>query len=150
VRLEAGSPNQSRPLAGTSVAPGPYNFRVPPGVALTLRWGCDADGDGTIAGIDVAEAHVGTLAWDLPLDLQLPDAERAARFALVAPNTRAAPGLHVVPGGAGATPQGIAPADGAVGPPLPDGPPADAGPPPPTGSAPPPTGSAPPPAAAPR
>lgn len=141
VRVEAGSPNQSRPLAGKEVTTGPFDLRVPAGVALTLRWGCDADGDGEVPAAHVAEAVVGILTWDVPLDLQLPDPERAARFALVTPNDRVAsappllPGGPVGTGGAHAPPQGLAPADGAIGPPLPNGPPADAGPPPPAGAA---------------
>lgn len=132
VRIEAGT-GSSRPLAATAVVPGPYVLRVPTDTAVQLRWGCDADEDGFVAGENVAEASLTALAADLALDLRLVDPALAARFPLTVPAPADAAGPTAPVDGA-STP--VAPADGAVGPPLPDGPPPDAGPPPPTGAAP--------------
>ncbi len=117
-----------------------FVLRVPSDVSLRLRWGCDADDDGTVEGSAVADASIGVLTRDLPLDLRLLSAEG---LALVTP--RATGGLRLPADGALVAPEGavgpanaLAPADGAVGPPLPNGPPANAGPPPPSGTTPPP------------
>lgn len=103
-------------------------LRVPGSVPLDLRWACDA------APARVAQARIGSLSKDLPLDLVIIDATVSGRERLVAGRSSAtAPlpaGGAIAPALADAPPLADAPADGAVGPPLPEGPPPDAGPPP--------------------
>ena len=145
VRVEAGTTNQTRPLSVVTFDPGPYVLFVPTDVPIRLRWGCDADKDGTVEANAVAVAPVGALTADMALDLRVYDAAVAARFRLAEEATRAPPmpppaganGAPAIPAGL-APPDAPAPADAAVGPPLPEGPPPDAGPPPPSGTAPPP------------
>lgn len=143
VYVEVGSTNQARPLSSTWAELGVYVLRVPAAVPVRVRWGCDPDGDGIVAADALAEATLGQLSRDLPLDLYVPDPAVSGRHTLTVASTRAAPllpanGALAAPGAGLPPPDAPAPADAAVGPPLPQGPPPDAGPPPPTGSAPPP------------
>ena len=143
VRVEAISANQARPLAVTSGRLGPFVLHVPKDVPIQLRWGCDPDGDGTIAGEAVSVARIGAVSEDVPLDLFLPVPGIAAAQPLtVAPRRGGRPVTAgaVLPTEGLAPPDAPAPADAAVGPPLPDGPPPDAGP-PPTATTPPPLGA---------
>lgn len=145
VRIEAGSQNQARPLAVTSGRLGPFVLHVPKDVPIQLRWGCDPDGDGTIAGDAVSVARIGAVSQDVPLDLFLPvPGVAAAQPLTVAPRRSARPlkSGAVLPTEGLAPPDAPAPADAAVGPPLPDGPSPDAGP-PPTATTPPPPPAAP-------
>lgn len=131
VRVEAGSANQARPLASVTVPRlGAFVLFVPKDVSLTLRWGCDADGDGMIAAAHVSSAPIGQLAADTPLDLFFPDPAQAGRHTLTVAESGKGPRGRPGSGGGAPTagmppPDAKAPADAAVGPPLPDGPPAD-------------------------
>ncbi|MDP2305782.1 MAG: hypothetical protein Q8P18_07120 [Pseudomonadota bacterium] len=152
VRIEASSASQANTLAAEAVATGPFALRVPSGTALLLRWGCDADADGEVAGADVSEAKIGLPAGDLALVLQLPDPARTARFALATPRGTVVPRPRAPPGGgealappladgpapkAGTPPAPGEPPPAPGSPPTPGGPPIPGGPPLPAGSAPP-------------
>jgi hypothetical protein len=124
---EAGPPSGAGANPGAANAPraatAAFVLYVPREAQLRLRWGCDADEDGVIAAAEVADAGIGVLTHDLPLDLrvQAPDAGRGS-LVVVGPGDPTSPLLPPLDSFSPAGP--LAPADGAIGPPLPAIPPA--------------------------
>jgi hypothetical protein len=88
VILQIRTPDEPRPLA-QNIEPGPgYTIALPPGDNLYLRYGCDADGDGTVAAADAQTVRIGTASRLPPLLLLLPSPPGDAKVTLLSPTAR--------------------------------------------------------------
>lgn len=101
VVMEIRSPGSPDALTTGRFTGGGYLIHLPEGENPYLRYGCDADGDGTVTGADVQTIRLGSQPASVTVHLMLAGTPPGAPVTLVHPSEIAPALLPLTPGAAG-------------------------------------------------